>query len=212
MTGPDPEPPSRDTVPGDAAGRLARIAAIAVIVGLVVLVFVRREGEDRPEGSAVPQGVTTVAPPADPLSDGQGPLPTEGVIGQGTAGNGATWILTITKPPAEVCLTIEVVDGTGGQPTACSALAAAGSLPAEVAYRPQVHGDDRVPPFVFGRLPPGVTEVEVILADGGSLGRVPVARGVGGPFYAVEVTGGSTAIAAFGYQPDGTSVRFDLPR
>jgi len=208
------EPPSRDTVGRMPADRSTRIAVVTMIAGLAVLAFLwLSSGDDDTNRSATPGVTAPLAPESTvPTADVEGPLPTEGVVAQGTAANGAEWSLSIGGPSTEVCLTIEVIDDSASRPSVCAGLPDAGSLTPEEAFRPLAHDDERVPPFLFGRMPPTVTEVEVILADGGSLGRVPVARGVGGPFYAVEVTGGSEAIAVFGYNRDGTSVRFDLPR
>jgi hypothetical protein len=212
MTGPDGgtpgESPSRDTVPAAVGDRLVRLAAGAVVVGLVVLVFVRSGGEQGP--AAVPAVATSpalVALPADP-----GPTPTRGVLAQGTASDGSVWFLSLDGPTSGACLTVDAADGSGTRPGGCTPPPAGAGGTSPDAYRPLMYADDGVPPFVLGRMPAAVTEVEVILGDGGSLGRVPVVRGAGGPFYAVEVTGGSSAIAVFGYRPDGTSVRFDLPR
>lgn len=196
----DPDTDDRDTVPRNVGMLAAPLVAVAVIVALVV-VFARRDGGDN--GPATTSEV--------PSSVAEGTLPRRGSIGQGTAGNGAAWTLALGEPSAGLCLTVEPDAGGEGR-SVCAAHPADDSVPSEENFVPVRHAEAGLPPFVFGRAPLGVTEVEVILADGSSLGRAPVVAERGGVFYVVEVTGGSQPIAVFGYRADGTSVRFELPR
>jgi hypothetical protein len=206
VTGVDPAPPSRDTVPRSVGDRVAPLAAIALIALLLIVVFAR---QDEDKGPAVPQQVTP--PPPTSFYELEGPVPSQGVIGQGTIVAGGTWSLSLDDPEPGLCLTV-MGGGEAETSRACAGVPVAGSLLPQALYRPVTHDDPGGARFVFGSMPPGVAEVAPILADGGSSGRVPVAPGRGGPFYAVEVAGGSEPIAVFGYRRDGTSVRFDLPR
>jgi hypothetical protein len=187
--------------------RAAPLAGIALVSLLLIVVFAR---QDEDKGPAVPQQVTPLAPPTS-LYEGEGVPPAQGVIGQGTAATGETWTLSLDDPEPGLCLTV-LGGGEAEMSRACAAVPVAGSLLPQDVYRPVRHDHPGGARFVFGSMPPGVAEVEPILADGGSAGRSPVAPGRGGPFYAVEVGGGSEPIAVFGYRRDGTSVRFDLPR
>lgn len=206
-----PEPDERDTVPRYVGNLAAPLVVVAVIVALIV-VFVRRDGGEGDKGpAAAPPRESPATTSVVPSFLVEGTLPGRGALGQGTAANGAAWTLALGEPSAGLCLTVEAGAGGNGR-SVCAALPAEDSVASEENYLPVRHAGSGVPPFVFGRMPPGVTEVEVILADGGSLGRVPVVSERGGVFYAVEVTGVSQPIAVFGYLVDGTSVRFELPR
>jgi len=204
VAGENPEPPSRDTVARPVGERAAPLAAIA-LVALLLIVLLAREDEDKGAGAAQ----TATAPEA--TLAGAGVVPQPGPVRDGTASNGAAWTLAVGRPSAGLCLTVAVV-ATDERRSGCGDLSTVVGVPGGKAYEPVRLGDPQVPPFVFGRMPPDVTEVEVIVAAGGSLGRVPALPATGGPFYAVEVTGGSEAISVFGYRGDGTSVRYDLPR
>jgi hypothetical protein len=195
-------------VPRSVGDRAAPLAAIALLALLLIVVFARQDEDQAP---GVGQLTTAPGGPPTSLYEVEGAVPAQGVIAQGTVAAGGTWTLSLDDPEPGLCLAV-MGGGEAEWTRACAGVPVAGAVVPPDAYRPVVHDDPGGARFVFGSMPPGVVEVEPILADGGSSGRVPVAPGRGGPFYAVEVGGGSEPIAVFGYRRDGTSVRFDLPR
>ena len=82
----------------------------------------------------------------------------------------------------------------------------------EDAYRPHTGGDDRTPVFVFGRMPEGVENVAVVLTGDRVVPPSDVIAGPGGPLYVVELPKGKGVNSVVGSRPDGTTVRYEVPR
>ncbi len=149
-------------------------------------------------------------PPPPPPPDGPPPAPDpfEPVIAEGTLPSGEAWLLGVGGPDDGLCL--EVATAARAMPTTCSSTPLGSALPGEDAYRPLLYGDIRVPPVVFGRMPAGITEVEVALANGARTERSAVSPGEFGPFYTVAVPADTAPVAVIGLRGDGTSVRYEV--
>lgn len=83
----------------------------------------------------------------------------------------------------------------------------------EERYRPLRLEDNRMPLHVFGRVPPGIAEVEVELGGGTATGRGPVLQGGqaggGDGFYVVELD--REPVAVVGLRADGSTLRYEIP-
>lgn len=194
------------------AGVLA-VATVAVLMATTLLVSTDDGGDEATNVAAGPPTEPQMPPPP-PDGPPPAPSPFEPVIAEGTLPSGEAWLLGIGGPTDSLCLAVAA--GEGVMPTACSgtplgpALPGDAAPPGDEAYRPLVHGDTRVPPVVFGRMPAGITEVEVALANGARTERSAVFPGEYGPFYAVAVPVDAVPGAVIGRSGDGTSVRYEV--
>ncbi len=189
------------------AGVLA-VAAVAVLMATALLVSTDDGGDDATNVAAGPPAESQMPPPPPP--DGPPPAPSrfEPVIAEGTLPSGEAWFLGVGGPDDGLCLAVVAV--ARAMPTTCSSTPLGPALPGDDAYRPLLYGDIRVPPVVFGRMPAGITEVEVALANGATTERSAVFPGEYGPFYTVAVPAGTVPIAVIGRSRDGTSIRYEV--
>lgn len=186
------------------AGVLA-VAAVAVLMATTLLVSTDDGGDDATNVAAGPPTEPHLPPPDGPPP---APSPVESVMAEGRLPSGEAWLLGAGGPADGLCLAVAV--GEGGTPTACSSTPLGPALPGDDAYRPLLYGDIRVPPVVFGRMPGGITEVEVALANGVKTERSAVFPGEFGPYYTVAVPADTVPVAVIGLRGDGTSVRYEV--
>ncbi|MBW3651269.1 MAG: hypothetical protein KY458_11955 [Actinobacteria bacterium] len=186
------------------AGVLA-VAAVAVLMATTLLVSTDDGGDEATNVAAGPPTEAQMPPPDGPPP---APSPVDLMIAEGTLPSGEAWILGVGGPADGLCLAVEI--GDDGMPSACSSTPLGPALPGDDAYRPQLYGDIRVPPVVFGRMPAGITEVEVVLANGARTERSAVFPGEFGPFYTVAVPADTVPVAVIGHSGDGESVRYEV--
>lgn len=188
----------------------AVLAVAAVIVVMATTLSILTDGESDTTTKVAAGPPTESAPPPPPDGPPPRPSPSGPIIAEGSLRSGHAWLLHVGGPADGLCLEIEVTEQDA--PTVCSSHPVDAVLPESEAYRPLVHEDVRVPPVVFGRMPAGITEVEVALADGGTTERSGVYPGPGGPFYMVEVPGDAPPVTVVGFGDDGASALFDVRR
>ncbi|HEV2069297.1 MAG TPA: hypothetical protein VGR26_05850 [Acidimicrobiales bacterium] len=203
-----------------ATGGVLAVAAVAGLMATTLLVSTDDGGDEATNVAAGPPTESQMPPPPpSPAPDGRPPTAVtvgeghqvvhrfEPVIAEGRLPSGEAWLLGVGGPDDGLCL---AVAAASAMPITCSSTPLGPALPGDDAYRPLVHGDNRVPPVVFGRMPAGITEVEVALANGARTERSAVFPGEYGPFYAVAVPGDTAPAAVIGLRDDGTSVRYEL--
>lgn len=189
----------------------AVVAVAAVVVVMATTLSILTDGEsDTTTNVAAGRPTESQAPPPPPDEPPDPPSPSGPIIAEGRLRSGHAWLLHVGGPGDGLCLAVEIAGE--GRPTTCSSHPVDAVRPEGEVYRPLVHGDVRVPPVVFGRMPAGITEVEVALADGGTTERSGVYPGPGGPFYMVEVPGDAPPVTVVGFGEDGTSALFDVRR
>lgn len=217
-------------VPAPHAGRRARrvtfagvlaVAAVAVLMATTLLVSTDDGGDEATNVAAGPTAESQMPPPPppSPAPDGRPPAAVavgegrqvvhrfEPVIAEGTLPSGEAWLLGVGGPDDGLCL---AVAAASAMPITCSSTPLGPALPGDDAYRPLLSGDVRVPPVVFGRMPAGITEVEVALANGARTERSAVLPGEYGPFYTVAVPADTAPVAVIGLRDDGTAVRYEV--
>lgn len=164
------------------------------------------------------QPAPAVSSSAQPGSVRPGPAPSnrppvpaaDKVITSGRTTDGRSWTLSVGGPSEDLCLFVEVLDGSNAHPTVC-ATRAPGSPDAADPFVPRVNNDGRSTPMVFGRMPADVGQVEVVLADGRAIDRRDVIPSAAGTFFVVELPPGTTASVVVGYRQDGSSSRYSVP-
>lgn len=183
------------------------IAGACVVAGLLALAVLSPSGTRVSTGPAAGVPTTTTPPPLPPTGL-PSRTPFETPITSGRTSDGRTWSLFIGGPSNDLCLGVDLGDGSGAQTSTC-----AGSpfgAPALDPYQPHFHNDLRVIPTVFGRVAPDIVGVEVVRATGQPVGPVPVIHARGGPFYVVELPGSARPVAVIGHRADGTTVRYSV--
>jgi len=185
------------------------LAGAWVVAGLITLAVLRPSGTRVSTGPASGVPATTASLPPPPPTRFPSGTPLEAPITSGRTSDGRTWSLFVGGPSNDLCLGVDVGDGSGVRTDTCAG--APFGAPAPDPYQPHFHDDSRIIPTVFGRVPPDVVSVEVLRAAGQPVGPVPVIQAAGGPFYIVELSGSARPVAVIGHRPHGTTVRYNIP-
>lgn len=201
--------------PRRAGVRLAVAAAgLAILAGVAAVSVSPDAGTTQVATGSAPSVTPAPTPPPVPPPPPPGPppaLPSGTVVGRGATSNGRPWTLSIGGPSNELCLQFHFDDrnNTGGS---CAGQPFGLPVPAEERYRPLLVQDSRVPAHVFGRVAPGVVQVEVVLASGKGTSPQPVIPGEssGDGFYAVELAGRDEPRTVIAIRSDGTTTRHPL--
>ncbi len=130
----------------------------------------------------------------------------------GTASDGRPWTLALGGPHKEVCFSMALDERVSGG--GCAGRVDGLPVSLDERYVPLTFDDSRMRSFIWGRVPPGIRDVEVEGSRGRSYGRQPVVV-VGNQddgFYAHELGRDSSPVAVVGVRPDGTTVRYEVPR